>query len=574
MGTAGEPPLLDGGVGEGRGPGMLLPWVPGYQPSWFRADLLAGLTTAAVVVPKAMAYATVAGLPPQVGLYTAFVPAAIYALVGGSRVLSVTTTGTLAILAAAALGQVASAGTAGGLVTATATLSLLVGAMLVAAGLLRLGFVANFISEPVLAGFKAAIGLVIVVDQLPKALGLHVDKAGFLRDLVALGGKLGETSLPTLAVSAATAALILGMKRWLPALPAALLAVAIGIAATALLGLGDLGVTTIGALAGGLPSPVRPDLGLLATLWPAAAGIALMSFTETIAAGRAFAAGSDQRPLANRELIATGLANAAGGLLGAMPAGGGTSQTSVAQRSGARSQVAGLVGALAALAVLLFLAPAIALLPQATLATIVIIYSAELVSLGEFRAIRAVRRMELLWSAVAFAGVVVLGTLKGILVAVITSVVALAHQANNPPVYAVGRKPGTDVFRRRTAEHPEDEAFPGLLLLRIEGRLYFGNAQRVLDHMALLVRQAAPRVIVLECSAIIDMEYSALKMLAEAERRVREHGGELWLAALNPEVLRVVQRSPLGQALGRERMFFTLQHAVERFQAVSPGAGP
>jgi SulP family sulfate permease len=565
--TAGDAPVQEPVPGGRGSPGLLLPWLRGYQPSWVRADLLAGLTTAAVVVPKAMAYATVAGLPPQVGLYTAFVPAAVYGLVGGSRVLSVTTTGTLAILAAAALGEVAAGASAGGLLTATATLSLLVGVMLVAAGLLRLGFVANFISEPVLAGFKAAIGLVIVVDQLPKALGLHVDKTGFLRDLVALAGKLGETSLPTVAVSAATAALILGMKRWLPALPAALLAVALGIAATFLFGLGDLGVQTIGALAGGLPTPVRPDPGLLAALWPAAVGIALMSFTETVAAGRAFAAAADPRPAANRELIATGLANAAGGLLGAMPAGGGTSQTSVSQRAGARSQAAGLVAAIAALAVLLVLAPAISLLPQATLATIVIIYSAELISREEFRAIQAVRSMELRWSAVAFVGVVVLGTLKGILFAVVTSIVGMAVQANTPPVYALGRKPGTDVFRRRTGEHAEDETFPGLLLLRVEGRLFFGNAERVIDHMAALVREASPRVIVLECSAIFDLEYSALKMLGEAERLAREHGRELWLAALNPEVLRVVLRSPLGQALGRERMFFTPQQAVERFQS-------
>jgi high affinity sulfate transporter 1 len=550
---------------------MLLPWVRGYQASWARADLLAGLTTAAVVVPKAMAYATVAGLPPQVGLYTAVIPAAVYALVGGSRVLSVSTTTTLAILAAAALGEVASGGTAAGLITATATLSILVGVLLVAAGLLRLGFVANFISEPVLAGFKAGIGLVIVADQLPKLLGLHLQKAGFLRDLAALAGKLGETSWPTLAVAVATAALILAMKRWLPALPAALFAVVAGVSASALLGLPGHGVQTIGTLSGGLPTPVLPDLGLLAALWPAAAGIALMSFTESIAAGRAFAAGSDPRPSANRELVATGLANAIGGLLGAMPAGGGASQTSVNQRAGSRTQLAGLVSAGAALAVLLLLAPAISLMPQATLATIVIIYSAELISLEEFRAIGAVRKLELLWSAVALAGVVVLGTLQGILFAVITSILALAQQANHPPVYAVGRKPGTDVFRRRTAEHPEDETFPGLLLLRVEGRIYFGNAERVIDHMAALVRKASPRVIVLECSAIFDLEYSALKMLAESERRVRERGGQLWLAALNPDVLAVVLRSPLGQALGRERLFFTLEQAVARFQADARG---
>jgi SulP family sulfate permease len=564
-------PAYGASPGEAEARGLLLPWRHGYQASWARADLMAGLTTAAVVIPKAMAYATVAGLPPQVGLYTAVIPAAVYALVGGSRVLSVSTTTTLAILAAAALGEVASGGTAAGLITATATLSILVGVLLVAAGLLRLGFVANFISEPVLAGFKAGIGLVIVADQLPKLLGLHLQKAGFLRDLAALAGKLGETSWPTLAVAVATAALILGMKRWLPALPAALFAVVAGIAASALLGLSGHGVQTIGTLSGGLPTPVLPDLGLLAALWPAAAGIALMSFTESIAAGRAFAAGSDPRPSANRELVATGLANAIGGLLGAMPAGGGASQTSVNQRAGSRTQLAGLVCAGAALAVLLLLAPAISLMPQATLATIVIIYSAELISLEEFRAIRAVRKLELLWSAVALAGVVVLGTLKGILSAVITSILALAQQANHPPVYAVGRKPGTDVFRRRTAEHPEDETVPGLLLLRVEGRIYFGNAERVIDHMAALVREARPRVIVLECSAIFDLEYSALKMLAESERRVRERGGQLWLAALNPDVLAVVLRSPLGQALGRERLFFTLEQAVERFQAGARG---
>ena len=300
-----------------------------------------------------------------------------------------------------------------------------------------------------------------------------------------------------------------------------------------------------------------------------------MSFTETIAAGRAFAAGSDPRPAANRELVATGLANAAGGLLGAMPAGGGASQTSVNQRAGARSQLAGLVSAVAALAVLLFLAPAISLMPQATLATVVIVYSAELISLEEFRAIRAVRTHG---AALVRGGLRRRGGAR--------------HAQGDPGGGASPRWrpwPTRPTARRSTrwgaspaptssgagpAEHPEDETFPGLLLLRVEGRLYFGNAQRVLDLMAALVREAAPRVIVLECSAIFDLEYSALKMLAEAEQRVRERGGELWLAALNPEVLRVVLRSPLGQALGRERMFFTLQHAVERFQAVRPGAVP
>jgi anti-anti-sigma factor len=330
-------------------------------------------------------------------------------------------------------------------------------------------------------------------------------------------------------------------------------------------------VKVVGAIPAGLPSPSMPDAALLSILWPGAVGIALMSFTETIAAGRAFVAHGDPRPSANRELLALGLANAAGGVLGAMPAGGGTSQTAVNRKAGARTQLAGLVTSLAAVATLLFLAPALALLPDAVLAAIVVIYSAELVSLRDFRAIAAVRRTELVWSIAAFAGVVMLGTLRGIAVAVIVSLLSLAQQSNHPPVYAVARKPGTNVFRKRSDDHPEDESFPGLLLVRVEGRIYFGNAERVGDLLVPLIQAASPRVVVLDCSAIFDLEYSALKMLAEGEERIRAGGVELWLAALNPDVRRVVERAPLGRQLGHERMCFNLEDAVARFQARREG---
>ncbi|MEI6226086.1 MAG: SulP family inorganic anion transporter, partial [Deltaproteobacteria bacterium] len=524
---------------------MILPfptWLRDYDRRWLGADVVAGLTTAAVVLPKAMAYATIAGLPVQVGLCTAFVPGIVYALLGGSRVLSTSTTTTLAILTASALTESLPGADAARLVAGVATLAMLVGGILVVAGILRLGFVANFISEPVLAGFKAGIGLVIVVDQLPKLLGLHVVKIGFLRELGSVLANLGKTSLPTVLVSVAAAALLVLLHRWLPRVPASLVVVALGVAATAALGLPAHGVKVIGAIPAGLPSPVLPDLDLVRILWPAAIGIALMSFTETIAAGRAFVAHGEHRPAANRELLATGIANAAGGALGAMPAGGGTSQTAVNEQAGARTQLAGLVTGLAAVATLLFLSPALALLPQAVLAAIVVFYSVELVSLAEFRAIARVRRMELVWSIAAFGGVVLLGTLEGITVAVVMSLVALAQQANHPPVYVVGRKPGTNVFRQRTDRHPEDESIPGLLLLRVEGRIYFGNAERVMDLMAPLVQASNPRVIVLDCSAIADLEYSALKMLSDMEERVRAAGAELWVAALNPEVRAVVKR--------------------------------
>ncbi len=551
----------------------MLDWLGGYQKGWLRPDLVAGLTTAAVVVPKAMAYATIAGLPVEVGLYTAFVPMVIYAILGTSRPLSVSTTTTLAILTGAELALVVPGGDPAALLTASATLAFLVGIMLILASVLRLGVVASFISEPVLTGFKAGVGLVIVLDQVPKLLGIHFDKGSFLENLLALIHHLPETSLATLAVGVAMLVILVGIERFAPRAPAPLVAVALGIAASGLFALQSHGVETVGHIPQGLPSFTAPSLDLVAQLWPGALGIALMSFTESIASARAFAGRGEPRPEPNRELLATGLGNVVGGLFSGMPAGGGTSQTAVNSLAGARTQVAGLVTAAAAVATMVFLAPLMGLMPQATLAAVVIVYSIGLIQPEEFGAILRIRRMEFLWALAAFSGVVLLGTLKGIVVAIILSMVALAYQAAHPRLYALGRKPGTDVFRPRSEEHPEDETFPGLLMVRPEGRIFFANAQRIGDQLWPLVEAAEPRVLAIDFSAVPDIEYSALKMLIEGEERLRERGGLLWLVALNPEALGMVQRSSLGETLGRERMLFNLQTAVERFrsQAVAQG---
>jgi high affinity sulfate transporter 1 len=550
---------------------VLLEWLGHYRRDWLRPDLLAGLITAAVVIPKAMAYATVAGLPVHVGLYTAFVPAVVYAVLGSSRVLSASTTTTIAILVGAELALVVPDGDPARLTTALATLTLLVGALLVVASVLRLGFLANFISEPVLIGFKAGIGVVIVLDQVPKLLGVHFAKGTFIDNLQSLWASLPDTSAVTLAVGALTIALLLAVERFVPRLPAPLLAVAAGIAAMALLGLDAAGVETVGEIPRGLPRPVLPELGLVAGLWPAAMGIALMSFTETVAAGRAFAVGGEPAPQANRELLATGAATAAGAVLGAMPAGGGTSQTAVNRLAGAKSQLAGMITAAATLLTMLLLAPLISLMPQATLAAVVIVYSVGLIEPAEFRSILVVRRTEFIWALAAFAGVVLLGTLQGILVAIVISLVALAQQVSNPPVYVLGRKRGTNVFRPLSAEHTDDETFPGLLMLRPTGRLFFANAERVGDRVRSLLLEAKPRVVAMDLSGVFDLEFTALKALTEAEKRQRAAGVELWLVGLTPEVLAMVQRAQLGQTLGRERMFFNLEQAVARYLALHGG---
>jgi high affinity sulfate transporter 1 len=533
----------------------------------FTADLLPGLTTAAVVVPKALAYATIAGLPVQAGLFAAMVPMVVYAVLGTSRLLSVSTTTPIAILCATAIGEALRDNPGLDPLTAAATLSVLVGLMLIAARVLRFGFLANFISEPVLTGFKAGVGFVIVADQVPKLLGIHIHKEGFFRDVVSIITQAPELSWATLAVALATFGVIYFAKRFLPKSPAPLLAVAMGIAASAIAGLEGAGVSVIGTIHGGFPALMLPQPSLFEAMWPAAAGIALISFTESIAAARAFVRKTDPPLDANRELLAIGAANAAGAFIGSIPAGGGTSQTAVSLKAGSQTQAASLVVAAVAFATLLFLAPVLALMPHATLAAVVIAYSIGLVNPVEMAAIRKIRTMEFRWAVIACLGVMTLGTLKGILVAIVLSMLSLMVMANNPSVYELRRKPGTNIFRPRSPEHPDDEPIPGLLIARPEGRMFFGNAANVGAKLMDMFKSDSPRVILLDCSAIPGFEFTALKMLIEAEERLRADGTEVWLAALSPEAMELVQRSSLAEQLGSERMFFTVSRAVAAFEA-------
>jgi anti-anti-sigma factor len=359
--------------------------------------------------------------------------------------------------------------------------------------------------------------------------------------------------------------LLIAFEHFAPRAPAPLIAVAAGIVAAYLLDLQARGVELVGHIPQGLPRLTLPALSLVQKLWPGAVGIALMSFTETIAAGRAFARSDEPSPRANRELLATGAANVGGAFFGAMPGGGGTSQTAVNRLAGARTQVSELVTAAMTLMTMLLLAPLIGLMPQATLAAVVIVYSLGLIKPKEFREILKVRRTEFIWALVAFAGVVLLGTLKGIIVAIIVSLIALAYQVVDPPVYLLARIPGTNVFRPRSKEHSEDETFPGLLLVRVEGRIFFANAEHIQHKLKLLVDENRPKIVALHLRGVPDLEFTALKMLVEAEKRNRERGIRLWLVGANPQVLDVIRRSPLAEALGPDAMHFNLEIAVDNY---------
>ncbi|MGD9317929.1 MAG: SulP family inorganic anion transporter [Anaerolineae bacterium] len=543
----------------------ILSWLPSYQSGWLRSDLVAGLIASAVIIPQAMAYATIAGLPVEVGLYTALTPMLAYALLGTSRPLSVSTTSTIAMLTASVLAGVAAGGGREELLTAAATLAVLVGAILVLASVLRLGVIANFISAPVLTGFKAGIGVVVFVSQLSKILGISVEKGSFLQTILSLLEGLGGLHPPTLVLGLVTLAILIFLPRLAPRLSAPLVAVVFGIAASGLLNLDAQGIKLVGEVPPGLPSLSLPDLSLVRALLPGAVGIALMSFTQSIASARAFQKHGEPEPEANQELLALGLANIGGGLLQAMPSGGGTSQTAVNEQSGARTQLAEIVTAGVVIITLLFLAPLISLMPQATLGALVLVAAGGLIKVSEFQKILRISKRELIWALVAFAGVVLLGTLEGILVAIGVSLLVLIYQANHPPVYEVGRKPGTTIYRAMV-DHPDDETVPGLLILRTEGSLHFASSPRAMEKMRALILERGPQVVILECSAIPDIEYTALNKLTQGEEKLGEAGIALWLAGLNPAPLATIRRSSLGSTLTDERLFQDIVEAVEAYE--------
>jgi len=543
----------------------MLSWLSSYRRESLRADSVAGMTTAAVVIPKAMACAVIAGLPVEAGLYTALAAMLVYPVLGGSRALSVSSTSAIAMLTASAvIADMAGASGAGPVVIA-ATLAFLVGGILLLARLFRLGFLANFISKPVLVGFTAGVGVVIIIGQLKSVLGVSIashNTVGILRELpIHLGNVHGLTML----VGIVGIMLLVVMHRRHSRLPAPLVWMALAIAASMQFGLGDRGLKLIGEVPAGLPALVLPVWNLMPSLLPAALGIALMSFTESIAAARTFWRSDDPPIKPNQEMFAIGAANIAVAMVGGIPAGGGTSQTAVAEQAGTRSQMAQWIGAITVLLSLLIVSEMIGFLPESALAALVIVVSTGMIKPSEFKAIAQVKRVEWVWALVTFAGVLLIGTLEGIFIAVVVSMLTLLYQANHPPVYELAYNRSKEVFRR-IGENDSDEAIAGLLMLRTEGRLTFANAANVQAKMHDLVDKSKASVILLECSAIPDIEYTALLMLIDAEEKLQKRGVYLCLVALNPDLLKTISRSPLGEKLGNKRMFISLNKAVDAFE--------
>ncbi len=545
----------------------ILEWGANYQLEWLRPDFIAGLTAAAVVVPQSMAYATIAGLPVEVGLYTVLVLMVVYAVTGTSRVLMVSVTSAISILTASTLASAVPAGDSAAYLTAAATLALLVGVFLLLSGLLRLGILANLISKPVLTGFKAGVGVVVLVGQIATVLGVSIDKGPLLQTLAALVQSLDMIHWTTFGVALVSFAIMVILPRIRPQIPASLVAVFLAILASALLNLESLGVSVVGDFPSGLPTPKLPDLALVSQLWPGALGIALLSFIESSAAGRSFLRKGEPPIDANQELVALGVANIGSSMFQGYAGGGNTSITAINRNAGAKTQLSSIILAVTVILVLLLLASVIGLLPQATLGALVMVAAGGLINIESFRAIRRIRNTEFIWAMIAFSGVVLFGILEGVLFAVLISIRTLFFQSSFPPVYAMGRKPGTNVFRPISPDHPDDETFPGLLMARTEGHMNFASAPNATAKFLSLIEGMDLRVIAIDCSAVPGLEYTALESLEELEEQFTDRGIELWLADLNPGPLKIVRRSTLGEVMGNERLFFNLEQVVEGYQA-------
>ncbi|MEE8603699.1 SulP family inorganic anion transporter [Euzebya tangerina] len=519
----------------------------GWSRETVRDDLLAGITVAAMLVPQAMAYALLAGLPPEVGLYASTIPLFVYALIGTSRQLSVGPVAIVSLVSATALAQVAEAGTAG-YITAAAVLAVMVGVIHIVVGALRAGSLMRLLSHPVLVGFTAAVAVIIGTSQVRHVVGTTPERAdSWIGTVAALVGSLTQVHLLTLVVGVAALALMIGVRAVRPGLPAALLAVIITTAASAALGLVERGVDVVGDIPAGLPPITIPDLGtlteLVGTLAPFAFTITLVAILEAVAVAKVYARQNRYDLDPNRELIALGAANLAGGLFGGYPLGGASSRTAVAADAGARTRLAGIVSGLTVLAVLIALTPLFEQLPQATLGAIVLVAVVGLVDRDAMRRIRQVSRQDAATMVGAFVATLLLGVDLGILVAIVGSLAVVAYRLMEPHVAVLGHLPDTGRWRD-VERYDEASQAPGVTVVRFDTSLNYLNVEVMKEQIRRLLAQD-PHALVLDLSSVNGIDTSALDTLDELMDEMDELGVAVHLATYQGPVTEILQRSHL-----------------------------
>lgn len=547
-------------------------WGPRYDRRDLRSDLIAGATISALLIPQGLAYALLAGLPPQVGLYASIAPVIAYAIFGTSRQLALGPVAIVSLMTATTLGKLYEQGSDQYL-AAAAVLALLVGAVHLVLKFGRLGFVTNFLSHSVLVGFTAASAIIIVASQVKHVMGITLPRTeSVLETTIEVSKEADQTHWPTLALGAACVVAFLVVKRWFKRLPAALIVLLGSLVAMAVLGLEDHGVKTVGDIPGGLPGFSIPELdgSALGSLTAAAVAITLVGFMESIAVAKVYARRHRYEIDPNQELFALGMANVTSGLFGGYPVTGGFSRTAVSDSAGTKTPLASIVAAGLIVVAVLFLTPVFSLLPQAALGATIIVAVLNLIDVKEMRHIARVKRSDLIGLGISFLATLVLGIERGMLVAIVASMLVVFARMSKPHSATLGRIPDSTSYRN-IDRFPEAEVTPGVEVIRIDAALSFVNAQHV---KRLCVGRAAgldeaSRVLVLDCSGINDIDATGADVLGEIITELDEAGVTLHLADVKGPVRDVLRRAGLWDRLDG-RVHATPHQAM---QAVTGEAG-
>ena len=543
-------------------------WLPAYQPRWLKNDAIAGVTLAAYGIPVSLAYASLAGLPPQYGIYGYLAGGLAYALFGSSRQLAIGPTSAISMLVGATVAGMA-AGDPARWADIAALTALVIAAMCLLAWLLRLSSIVNFISETILLGFKAGAALTIAMTQLPKLFGVKGGGEGFFERIGILWAQLPETNLAVLGFGLAALAVLLLGERFLPGRPVALLVVVASIVLLSVTSLGELGFKVVGALPQGLPGFHLPGLRLrdVDGVIPLAFACMLLAYVESVSAARALAQAHREEVDPRQELLGLGAANLAAALFQSYPVAGGLSQSSVNDKAGARTPLALVFASVTIGLCLMFLTGMLANLPTVVLAAIVLVAVKGLVNVRELRHVWRVSRFEFVVSMVAFAAVLLLGILQGVMVAVVVSLLLLIRRAAHPNVAFLGRIPGTRVFSD-LERNPDNEEVPGALVVRVEASLLYFNVEHVRDAVWRKIRSRPepPRVVVFDLSSSPMVDLAGARMLDAMQAALKEAGATLRLVDARAAVRDILRAEGLEEHVGPIDRRVSVADVVDEFQ--------
>ena len=540
-----------------------------YERGWWRPDLVAGATVGAMLIPQSMAYAELAGLPPEYGFYAVLAPLVVYALVGSSRHLGVGPEPGTAILAATGVGGIA-AGDPSRYVALMAALALVVAGICLVGAVLRLGFVASILSKPVLVGYITGVGLTLLSSQIASFTGVAIEGERFFPRVAEFVRELGDVDLPTLAVGGGTLAFLLAMRRWTPKLPGALIGVGLATALVSLLSGADPLVPVVGTIPEGLPTPGLPDISWsdVGALLPVAAGVALVGYSDNVLTARSIAARHGYRVDPNQELLALGLTNLTAGLSQGFPVSSSASRTAVPASLGSRTQLVSLVAAASVLATLVVLSPVLEEIPRAALAAVIVTAALAIIDVPGYLSLWRVSRQEALLAVVAALGVIVFDVLVGVLVAVtLAGLVALGRVAR-PHDAILGDAPGLDGWVE-TDDFPQASTEPGLLVYRFDAPLFFVNAERFRARVEQVLEEnpGAEEWLVLDFEGVGSLDSTALDTLAELVEGLAADGvTRVAVARPNHDVMSRLRRAGLLEPDGPLTAYATINSAVRAFR--------